>query len=369
MNTPLFCSVLSHYLHTHLTRWLLVILTGTTVFLFGCQGESVNPMPANSPRQAMTHPVLIQVAEITPATVQYQRPGYLQFKRQARLFSQEEGIIENIAGFAGDAVASGQLLVQLNDAQLRAEYDRAGAIHQQKIQDRDRLIRLAHRGATTDDSLAQAETAVAIALAEKNLLNLRLNTMQIMAPFAGMITERLIEPHDFVDKNTHLITIVETTSLIAEVYVSELMLPQLRTGDRVQMCIDALNDRVVNGRIQRIHPTLIMPHHHALVEIAFDELPPAARAGQLARVTFTSPSQPRLLIALSALHYQQMGAFVWVMTNEKTAARRPVTLGLRIDERIEITTGLAVGEQVITRGSVGLNEGAKVELSPLSFSE
>ena len=151
MNKPLLYSALNHGLQPHgARRWF--ILAGITALLIGCQGESVDSIPRSALRQVKPQPVLIQVAEITPVTVQYQRPGHLQFKQLARLFSQEEGIIQHIAGFAGDMVANGQLLIQLDDAQLRAEYERALAVHQQTVLDHARLIKLAHRGAASEES-------------------------------------------------------------------------------------------------------------------------------------------------------------------------------------------------------------------------
>ncbi|MGB5834169.1 MAG: efflux RND transporter periplasmic adaptor subunit, partial [Thiohalocapsa sp.] len=306
------------------------------------------------------HLVATITTQRAPVSASYERPGTLRLRRIVRLFSQEEGRITGLDVFEGDPVKSDQILVRLEDDLLGAELDKAVATRAQEVLDVERLEGLVKRGAASDDEVAQARTALAVAEAELRILRTRLDYTRIRAPFAGVITERLVEPGDFVTKNTHLLTLADPASMIAEAYVSELVLPHVAVGDRVAIRIDALAGRRFPGSILRIHPTLSETSRQAKVEVRFEQIPEGARAGQFIRAELTTTAVPRLLIPFRALRQDRDGQFVWIVDTDGKAAKRPVESGLRISDNIEMLSGLNAGEQVITRGFLGLAEGKAV---------
>jgi RND family efflux transporter MFP subunit len=295
-------------------------------------------------------------------TGQHERPGSLRFRRLVRLFSQEEGRVTQLALFEGDQVEAGQLLVELDDELLRAEADKAIATREQKALDFQRLLGLRNRQAVSEDELAQARTALAIAQADERLLQARLELTRIRAPFAGVVTERRIEPGDFVARNTHLLTLADPDSLVAEVLVSELILPHLALGDPVSLRIDALGSVSFAGEILRIHPALDQATRQAVVEVALKPIPEGARAGQFVRARLKSAAVERILVPFRALLQDRDGELLWLVGQDGKAERRAVRSGLRIANQIEILEGLTPGERVITRGFLGLTESKTVRV-------
>jgi RND family efflux transporter MFP subunit len=277
-----------------------------------------------------------------------------------RLHSQEEGRITKLEVFEGDRVKQGETLLQLEDDLLVAELDAARATAAQERLDLKRFEGLSGRGGASEDEVAQARTMLAVAEAEVRVLETRLAFTQISAPFNGIVTARLAEPGDFVTKNTHLLSIADPNSLIAEVLVSELVLPQLAVDDPVQIRIDALGGLSVPGRILRIHPTLSESGRQAKVEIRFETIPAGARDGQFVRLRFASRGTPRLMVPFRALRQDRDGPFLWIIDDQGQAQRRPVETGLRVSDQVEIIAGLEPGTQVITRGFLGLAVGDKV---------
>jgi RND family efflux transporter MFP subunit len=335
--------------------------------LTGC-GDQTADSPAQGTSSAAAraapsgHLVTTIVAERAPVAMRYERPGSLALRRVVRIYSQEEGRIIALDGFEGDKVRAGQTLVQLEDALLRAELDAARATRAQERLDLRRLEGLSKRGGASEDEIAQARTAVAVAEAQVQILETRLDYTRIAAPFDGVITQRLVEPGDFVAKNTQLLTVADPASLIAEVPVSELVLPQLAVDDTVQIKIDALGGLGVTGTILRIHPTLTETGRQATVEVAPDSIPEGARAGQFVRVAFSSARVPRLLIPFRALRQDRDGAFVWIVGTQDKAARRQVRTGVRVGDQVEVVQGLEPGDQIITRGFLGLAVGDEVHV-------
>jgi len=329
------------------------------VLLMGCQQapQSDDSTADAPPRERPGHLVTTVVTERAPVSTQHERPGTLRLRRLVRLYAEEEGRIEALDVFEGDQVARDQLLVRLEDDVLRAELDKARATLAQERLDLKRFEDLAKRNAASQDDLAQARTALALAEADLKLLEIRLADTRITAPFGGIITERLAEPGDFVTKNTQLLTLADPASLVAEVYVSELVLPYISVGDPARIRIDALGGRLFDGEILRIHPTLSEANRQAKVEIRFEAIPEGARAGQFVRAQLATAAVARLLVPFRALRQDRDGQFVWVMDAAGEAARRPVRTGMRIADQVDILDGLEAGARVVTRGFLGIAEG------------
>lgn len=267
-----------------------------------------------------------------------------------------------LESFEGDRVEAGQVLVELDDELLQAEADKAIANREQKALDFQRLLGLRTRQAVSEDELAQARTALALAQADERLLAARLERTRIRAPFAGVLTERRVEPGDFVARNTHLLTLADPDSLVAEVLVSELLLPHLAQGDPVSLRIDALGSASVAGEVLRIHPALDQITRQGVVEVALKPIPEGARAGQFVRASLKSAAVERILIPFRALLQDSDGEVLWLVGEDGKAERRAVRSGLRIADQVEILEGLAPGERVITRGFLGLTEGKAVRV-------
>ena len=344
----------------------LTALIGAILILAGCSTDDGAP-DSERKRGAAAHLVTLFTAERSPSATHHERPGSLRFRRLVRIHSQEEGRITELEVFEGDLVAQGELLVQLEDDLLRAQLDKARATKQQKELDLQRQEGLRSRRAVSEDELAQARTALTVAQAEERLLETRLAFTRIRAPFAGVITERLVEPGDFVTKNSHLLTLADPGSLVAEVYASELVLPHVRLGDPVGLRIDALGPSPFEGRVLRIHPALAQTSRQAVVEVAMDPIPDGARAGQFIRATLSTAAADRLLVPFRAVRRDRDGEFLWLLNDAGKVERRPVRTGLRIADGIEILEGLEPGEMVVTRGFLGLSQGKEVEVVENGF--
>ena len=98
------------------------------------------------------------------------------------------------------------------------------------------------------------------------------------------------------------------------------------------------------------------------VEIRRNSVPDNARPGQLCRVTLESAETPRLLIPLRTLQFDSRGSFVYVLGEDSKAMHRAVSIGLQIGESIEIIDGVNEGDQIVSRGFLGLKSGKTVRV-------
>jgi membrane fusion protein (multidrug efflux system) len=310
--------------------------------------------------QQQKHLVELRKAERKAIGFSREQAGSLRIRRQVRIFSQEEGRIIDLPFYEGDPVEQSQWVAALDDAILQAELAKAAASLGQAQLDLQRLEKLAAQKLTAEDTLARAKTALNVAQAEHSLLATRLTYTRIHAPFAGLISQRLIEPGDIATRNQHLLTIIDPYSLIAEVNVSELLLPLLQVGDPVEIRIDALGEQRFPGHIQRIHPEVNPVSRQAIIEARFDSIPALARGGQLARVIFSTPERERLMVPFTSVQRDTKGEYLY-LSREGKAHKSRITTGLRIGDEVSIEQGLQPGDDVIVRGFMNLHEGKGVQ--------
>jgi membrane fusion protein (multidrug efflux system) len=335
----------------------LFFISLTTLLLSACGNNT-----PGSDKSKETPPLSVDTAVVSHQSrgQDIVRTGTLRAEREVKLITEEEGRIAELPVYEGDRVKKGDLLVQLNDTQLRAELKKTTAQRRQAELDLRRLERLQHSKVIAEDELARARTALDVALAEEDLLRTRLGNTRISAPFDGVISQRLAEPGDAVAKFTHLLTLTATDTLLAELSVSELMLPGLAVGDTVHIKLDALGDRVFEGQILRIHPTVDPLTRQGIVEVRLAAPPEQARPGQLCRVELQLRPQPRLTVPFSALRRDTQGEYVFRIDSERMARRTPVISGIHLGDSVELIDGVNEGDHVVSNGFLGLSDGMRV---------
>ncbi len=339
-----------------MVRFVCVMLS--LVLVAGCSDDK-QPNGKKSP-PAPAHLVETTTVTTTEVAQTLVRSGTLRARRETKIITQEEGRLTNLPFYEGDQVEESQTLFSIEDTQLRAELKKAIAQRKQAAQDLKRLQRLQNSRVVAEDELARAKTALDVAQAEEDLLRIRLSNTKMAAPFSGVISERLVEPGDALPRFTHILTLTDPASLVTEVTVSELFLPQLRVGDDVSVRIDALGRENFPGRIQRIHPTVDPASRQGTVEVVLEPAPARALPGQLCRVTLTARPQPRLLIPFAALQRDLQGEYLFAYRDGK-AVRIAVESGAHFGDQVEIVTGLDEGAQVVTKGIYGVSDGMKIK--------
>ncbi len=334
------------------------IILAISTILLGCSDNSNANKSARSSRPAQL--VELITAQLIPIQHRSQRTGTLKARKTIRIFNQEEGSLTSLPFYEGDHVKKGNILLTIDDHLLRVQLDKARATLEQTKQDLIRLQKLRKKRLVAEDEVNRAKTALNVAEAEQRLLATRLGYMTLKAPIDGIISERLAEIGDVAPRHTHLLTLIDTQTLITEVAVSDLLISSLQLDDKVDVRIDALPNQHFTGRILRIHPTLDPTTRNGIVEIILNPAPTNARPGQFSRVTLLSKLANRLLIPFRALRQDNKGSYVFIVNDKNKVSRNQVTTGLRFSDKIEILTGINVGQKIVTKGFLGLKAGKTI---------
>ena len=340
---------------SHVPRLGMLLSIGAVALLSSCSGDDAGK------KSGKAH--LVEVATVVQQPLEYtsDRAGSLRALREVKLFNQEEGRVVSVLAREGDRVRKGQPLVRLDARLLQAELDKAAAKQRQAELNLRRLQRLVPQKLVSEDALTRSETELDVARADARVLQTRVSYMTIRAPFVGEVADRRIEPGDVAPKHTHLMTLVDSTSLVTEVPVSELLLSRLQKNDRADVRIDALGNQVYAGKISSIYPTIDPATRLGQIEVSLSPVPQGARAGQFCRVTLHSKTSNPIVIPFSALRRDPEGEFVFVVGKDNKVIRQSIVSGLRLTDRLEVIDGLQPGQQVVKKGFLGLAVGDKVK--------
>ena len=317
---------------------------------------------AKKQKPVAVHKVL--TVEVTSQQVSIKKilPGTLTAKRKVQIFNQEQGLLTSLPFYEGDRVSKDVLLASLDDAIISAELNIAIAKLKQAQLDLDRLINLLPRKLASEDEVAKAKTAVDIAQAELNHQQTRLSHTRILAPFDGIISERKVEPGDVVPIHSHMLSLIDTSSLKAKVHVSELLLPLIKNNDPVTIKIDALGDAIHTGRVIRSHPTVDANTRRGIIEVELSPVPQGALPGQLCRIGLNTQTAQRMMIPFDAVRHDKDGAYVFRVLDNK-AIKTPIRTGVQSDQTVEVLDGINRGDSIVSQGFFGLKHNQAVSQS------
>lgn len=328
--------------------------------------------PSTSKKAPKQHLVEVITAQQQVVAIERGRTGTLRAVQEIQIFNQEEGRITALPFYEGDLINKNDVVARLDGRLLEAQLARAVALRRKAEKDLQRIQGLVERRLTSQTEFTRVETELAVAKADEQILQTQLDYTVLHAPISGVVSARLSEPGNIAERYTHLLTISDQSSFITQVPVSELLLNKLQLGDPVAVSIDALNtqqtpdSQSLQGKITRIYPNLDPATRTGTVEIALDPAPIGARPGQLARVKLRTQEAERLVIPFVALRRSTEGEYVFTLDQEQRAQTTAVITGLRIDDAIEILSGLSAGDRIVVRGFTNLRANTLVSIVPAS---
>jgi membrane fusion protein (multidrug efflux system) len=338
---------------------LTAIALAAAMLVSGCTQEADSQQAKPAKSGAAGH--LVELAPVVVGALRMTSvyTGSLRHHTSVRIFSQEEGRVTRLPYYEGDAVRAGDIILELDGTLLEAELRKAVAMRREAEANLQRLTRLVERRVASEDELLRGQTTLEVAKAEESTLKTRLGYTRVQAPFNGIITERMVESGDIVNRHAHVLTVVDPSSLITELEVSELLVPHISPGDKVSVRIDALGNIDFRGVVRRVHPVLNPVTRQGVVEVELKPVPDHAQAGQFVRVTFSTEALNRMVAPFAALRRDREGEFVF-RVNELKAERVAVRSGRRLADQVEMLDGVEPGDQVVIRGFLGLSAGKRV---------
>lgn len=290
----------------------------------------------------------------------------IKARRTIRLASRSEGTLMAVHVEEGDAVSAGEVLAELDMSEQRAELRRAEAVAERARLDHERLQRLVERDSVSQADYQRARAELRIAESERELWQTRVDFGSVAAPIDAVVTQRLVEPGEAVDARDTLFELAVLDQLVIEPGLSELDVVELEPGRKLPVRLDAMPDRTLQGRLERIFPAADPQSRLVTVEVALPANAAArgVRPGYLARVEFEVNRQGNVLALPAEIvgsDDQRGGRYVYVI-DDGQLAHRTVETGLSQDGWIEITAGVEPGETVLASNPIDMRDGQRVRI-------
>jgi RND family efflux transporter MFP subunit len=188
---------------------------------------------------------------------------------------------------------------------------------------------------------------------------------EIRSPIKGVVTDRPLFAGETVQAGAALITVMDTSTLLAKSHVAQSLAQRMKLGDEASLQVPGVADSVT-AKVSLISPALDPGSTTVEVWFKIDNKGGVLKVGTPVKVSITGRSVEKAwkIPATAVLSAQDGSKSVMVVGTDGAAHRKPVTLGIQDGDDVQITNGLAPTDTVITTGAYGLDEGAKVKVGP-----
>jgi RND family efflux transporter MFP subunit len=300
--------------------------------------------------------------------------GTLLAVNRAELKAEVTGRVTRVVVQEGDTVAAGALLgaqdeddyslgVQAAEAQLAQA--KAQALQGQR--DNDRAVSLLEKRSITRQAAQQAETVynatkAAAQAAESNLglARLRLKKARLVAPFAGQVSRRAVQPGETLNPGQLAFEVVDNRKLEIRADLPTEAMARVKVGQRAAFRAIGL-ERPVEGRVAQVSPILSQDGRTLRVRVEVANAEGLLKSGLFVEGVILGEGETKSpALPVTMLKAQDLDAEVYIAENN-VARRRRVTLGAEQDGYRPVT-GLAVGVQVIDSGKDLVGEGSALRV-------
>ena len=212
----------------------------------------------------------------------------------------------------------------------------------------------------TEHDLAAARAAVAQAQAAVDLAKVQLAEATVVAPFAGVVAQRLVAEGAMAGPTTPLLSLVSGEVEVA-INVDEATAASLKAGDEAVVTAGALGGKTFAATVRVVAPTVDAKTRMVQVLLLPAGGEGGLRDGMFVEVQLSGAAAKReALVVPSGAVIREDGALVVYVVDGGKAQRRVVTTGAADGDLLEITSGLAAGEQVAVSGLTALSDGQEV---------
>ncbi|HWT65400.1 MAG TPA: efflux RND transporter periplasmic adaptor subunit [Terracidiphilus sp.] len=187
---------------------------------------------------------------------------------------------------------------------------------------------------------------------------------EIRTPISGVITDRPLFAGETPAAGAPLITVMDTSALIAKTHISQILAQQLKPGDEASVHVPGIADPV-KASVSLVSPALDPGSTTVEVWLKIDNRSGVLKVGTpvKAQISGHTIAQAWKIPQSSILTADDGSKSVMVIVGS-TAHRKAVTLGVIDGDDVQILSGLSPSDQVITSGSYGLDEGTHVKIGP-----
>lgn len=333
--------------------WILSCLAalGSAVFLPGVEAQPPGP-------RAM--PVEARAATVDTVTEDVTAVGTLRAAESVLIRPEIPGRIEAIRFSEGQAVKQGAELVTLDATEYRAQVAESAATVKLDTLSFERSQGLLKKQLISRQQYDEAVAKLAASRAKLALDEARLSKTVLRAPFDGILGLRKISPGDYVQAGQDIVNLEAVDPVKADFRVPEIHAAKVRTGQAIEISLDAFPGRFFKGTVYAVDPRIEEETRTMMLRARVANPGGELRPGMFARVRLElGRRENAVLVPEESLVPMGKDIFVYRVVDGK-AAMTKVQIGQRRDAMVEILQGVNAGDMVVTAGQMKIGDGAPV---------
>jgi membrane fusion protein (multidrug efflux system) len=339
---------------------VMTAMLAAVVVMTGCKDQESLANVADTAGQAPVIPV--SVTRIEPVSMQdvVFLPGETEAYEDVQVAANTSGRVEWIGPREGQAVKKGDLLAKIDVSALKASLEHARAAFELADDLYQRRRRLFENKIIAREELDQSETQLKLAAADLEQIKVRYNHGFPKSPITGIINHLYLEAGEYAEAGKPIANIVNIDQIKINVQVPELDVRYVKKGQLTPIKIDAFAERSLNGTVDfvafKADPATKTFLVRSLVENPAHEI----RPGMIGRVAFVRRAIADALAAPLFAVLDKGGERIVFIEKDGVALSRSISTGVIEGDRVQITSGLEAGDQLIIRGHTEVEDGMRV---------
>lgn len=346
------------------TRW--VAFAAIAVLGLGLALPKLNGSADEEDTEEEEAPMAVDATVTRPSTVtnRLRATGTLRADESVELISETSGKITEIRFEEGRRVEKGDLLVKINDAELRAEKKRLS--HELELAETQvrRQKQLLEEEAISQERYDETANEAEVLRAQLERVEAQIEKTEVRAPFSGTVGLRRVSEGSYLSPQTVVTTLQRLDPIKVDFSVPEKYSGQVRVGQPIAFSVRG-SDRRVEGRVYATETAVDSETRTLRLRARSANSTGRLRPGMFADVTLTlGETDDALVVPTVSVVPTIDGQRVFVVEGGQ-AQPRNVTLGVRTDSTVQVTDGLSVRDTVITSGIQDLRAGLPVRIGAL----
>lgn len=280
----------------------------------------------------------------------------------ASVVAKVAGEIRSILVEEGDTVESGQVLARLDGDRLKLEVQQTEANLRKAERDFQRNVELNEKGLISAGEFEKIRYEMEALKATHDLAKLEYSYTQIRAPIDGVVSERFVKVGNTISVNAPTFEVTNLDPLISYLHVPEQEYRRIKSGQVVDIKVDALQDSHFEGIVARLSPVVDPETGTFKITIEISDPSRRLKPGMFGRISIIYDMHANALqIPRSAIVGEADQSIVFVV-NDNTAERRIIRTGFSDSGQIEVVEGLDDSDALVIVGQSGLKNDSTVSV-------
>jgi len=327
----------------------------SAAFLAGC-GDDASTAAEAAPATTV---VMARVAAVEWRDT-IEALGTARSKESVTLTAKVSETVRKVAFDSGDIVRAGDVIVDLSSGAQLAGLEEARAAYQEAERQLARGQELAQSKIISESQLDTQRANRDAAKARMDVVRAQLSDRVITAPFDGILGLRRVSPGTLVTPGTSIATLDDISVIKLDFTVPERYLAVLSEGQDIIAHSETYPDRDFTGKVTSVDSRVDPVTRSVTVRAELPNLERLLRPGMLLSVRLYQAARQAIVVPEIAVLQVGNDAFIYRVSQDQTAARVRVELGSRRRGEVEVVSGLADGDTIVTEGAVKLRDGARV---------